>query len=244
MNWLDKGNRLIYPLKIKGSTRNRIMQFPTGRKASKTMHKTGQFVVNCPVRSNYLIGKSMDLKSMVLKWAVPCICFIVGAALGPGALWQLFDYRIKSNTASREQIKLEKDYYARLYRIQNEVSSELIKYIELRDRHFANHQDYQAQNEFLVLMTKLAASIEQYNRLEVKLAMLERREVKWFVVPLPPLIPTNIRIEILEGKPFLVSDPAIPDPLQAKVSEDMKAIIENYGGQPTPSDKAEPGGSP
>ena len=123
----------------------------------------------------------------------------------------------KRNTASREQSKLEKDYYERLYGIQNEVSSELIKYIELRDRHFANHQDYQTQNEFLVLVTKLAASIEQYNRLEAKLGMLERRKVKWFVVPLPPLTPTNIRIEILEGKPFLVSDPLpILDPTSSK----------------------------
>jgi hypothetical protein len=186
----------------------------------------------------------MDLKSMVLKWAVPCICFIVGAVLGTGALWQFLDYRNKRNTASLEQIKLEKDYYERLNGIQNEVSSEIIRYIELRDRYFANCHDYQIQNEFLVLMTKLAASIEQYNRLEVKLAMLEGRMVKWFVIPVPPLPPANARIEIQEGKQFFVCDPPIPDPLRARVNEDMKAIIKSYEGQPTPSDKAKPDGSP
>jgi hypothetical protein len=178
------------------------------------------------------------------KWAGPCIGFIVGAVLGTGALWQFLDYRIKSNTASLEQTKLEKDYYERLYGIQNEVSSELIRYIQLRDRHFANRQDYQTQNEFFVLATKLAASIEQYNRLEVKLAMLERRKVRWFVVPVPPPAPANIRVETEpDGKQFLVAD-AISDPLQARVSKDVKAIIESYGGQPAPSNEAKPGGSP
>jgi|GEM_PF-1493501 hypothetical protein len=181
---------------------------------------------------------------MVLNWAVPCICFIVGAVLGTGALWKFLDYRNKSNAASREQTKLEKDYYERLYGIQNEVSSELVRYIEVRDRHFANHKDYQTQIEFFVLMNKLATFIGQYNRLEVKLAQLERRNVKWFVIPVPPLPPANVRIEIREGKQFLVCDPPIPDPLRARVSEDVKAIIESYEGQPTPSDKPKPGGSP
>jgi hypothetical protein len=176
------------------------------------------------------------------KWAG--IAFIVGVFLGTGALWQFLDYRIKSNTESLEQTKLEKDYYERLYGIQNEVSSELIRYIQLRDRRFANRQDYQTQNEFLVLTTKLAASIAQYNRLEVKLAMLERRKVRWFVVPVPPPAPANIRMTTgPDGKQFIVAD-VIPDPLQARVSEDVKAIIESYGLQPAPSNEARPGGSP
>lgn len=164
------------------------------------------------------------------KWAVPSITFIVGVVLGTGALWQFLDYRIKSNTATLEQNKLEKDYYERLYRIQNEVSSELVKYIQLRDSHFANRQDYQKQNEYFVLGTKLATSIAQYNRLAAKLAMSERRKVQWFVLPLPPLAPSNVRIETTpDGKQFLVAN-ATPDPLQVKVSEDVKAIVQSYEG--------------
>lgn len=179
------------------------------------------------------------------KWVGPIIGFIVGAIFGTGALWQFLDYRIKSNTTSLEQTRLEKDYYEKLYSIQNEVSSELVRYIQLRDRNFANREDYKTQNEFNVLTAKLAASIANYNRLEAKLSMLERRKVQWFVIPVPPLPPVNIRMETQpNGKQFLVCDPAIPDPLQERVSRDVKAIIESYGGQPTPSKEDKPGGSP
>jgi len=172
------------------------------------------------------------------KWAGPTIIFMTGAVLGTGALWQFLDYRLKSNTASLDQIKLEKDYYERLYAIQNDVSSELIGYIQLRDRYLANRKDYQTQNEFHVLTTKLAASIAQYNRLEVKLAMLEQRKVRWFVLPVPPPAPANIRL-VTEpgGKEFIVAD-VIPDPLQEKVTEDAKAIVESLGGQTAPSNGA------
>lgn len=156
-----------------------------------------------------------------------------------------FGYRIKSNTTSLEQTKLEKDYYERLQNIQNEVSSELPKYIKLRDRHFANHRDYQTDNEYFVLMTKLAASIAQYNRLEVKLSELERRKVRWFVVPVPPLAPQNLRIETSPGgRVSIVSDVLVPDPLAAKVSEDVKAIFEDYGQQPPSSNETRSRNSP
>jgi hypothetical protein len=178
------------------------------------------------------------------KWAGPVIGFIVGAVFGTGALWQFLDYRIKSNAASLEQTKLEKEYYERLYSIQNEVSSELIKYIQLRDRYFANRSNYEIQNELLVLTTKLAASIAQYNRLEVKLAILESRKVRWFVVPVPPPAPANIRVTTEpDGKQFLVAD-VIPDPLQEKVAEDVKAIVESYGGQPAPRNEKKSSSSP
>jgi hypothetical protein len=178
------------------------------------------------------------------EWAGPIIGFIVGVVLGSGALWQLLDYRIKRNAAALEQTKLEKDYYEKLYGIQNEVSSELIRYIQLRDRHFANRQDYQIQNEYNVLTTKLAAFIAQYNRLEVKLAILESRKVRWFVIPVPPLPPPNVRmVTEPDGKQFLVSDPLIPDPLQVRVSEDLKTIIESYRGQLVPSNEGKPRGS-
>ena len=164
------------------------------------------------------------------KWAGPVISFMLGAVFGTGGLWHFLDYRIKSSTASLEQTKIEKDYYERLQNIQNEVSSELTKYIDLRDRHFANRQDYQTQNEYHVLKTKLAASIAQYNRLEVKLSELELRKVRWFVVPVPPVAPRNIRVETSsDGRQFLVSDAVLPDPLEARVLEDVKAIIEEYG---------------
>jgi len=164
------------------------------------------------------------------KWAGPIIGFIVGVILGTGALWQFLDYRLKSNAASLEQTKLVNSYYERLAGIQKDVSSQLVGYIQLRDRYFANRKDYKIQNEYSVLTTKLAAMIEQYNRLAAKIALLERRKVRWFVLPVPPPAPTNIHIETTpDGKQFLVSDP-IFDPLQAKVTKDVKVIIENYEG--------------
>ena len=164
------------------------------------------------------------------KWAGPTIGFILGTLLGTGAVWQFLDYRLKSNTASLEQAKLEKDYYERLQSIQYQVSSELIEYVNLRDRHMANRQDYQAQNAYSVLLAKLTASIAQYNRLEAKLCTLERRKVRWFVVPVPPPAPQNPRTETKDGKTFLVAD-VVADPLQANVNKDAKAIVEEYSPQ-------------
>ena len=186
-------------------------------------------------------GRHLHVKQFLWrhKWAGPIIGFIVGVILGTGALWQFLDYRLKSNAASLEQTKLENNYYERLAGIQKDVSSQLVGYIQLRDRYFANRDDYKIQNEYSVLMTKLAAIIEQYNRLAAKLALLERRKVRWFVLPVPPPAPANVRIETTpDGKQFLVSDPAIPDPLQAKVTEDVKAIIESYEGNTEPGNEA------
>ncbi len=191
-------------------------------------------------------GKHLHMKQFLSRhnWAGPIIGFIVGVILGTGALWQFLDYRLKSIAASLEQTKLENNYYERLAGIQKDVSSELIGYIQLRDRHFANRADYQIQNEYSVLMTKLAASIAQYNRLAAKLALLERRKVRWFILPVPPPAPANVRVETTpDGKQFLVAD-TIPDPLQAKVTEDMKAIIESYEGNPEPGNEAKHSGSP
>ena len=93
-------------------------------------------------------GRHLHMKQFLSrhKWAGPIIGFIVGVILGTGALWQFLDYRLKSNAASLEQTKLENNYYQRLAGIQKDVSSELIGYIKLRDRHFSNRNDYQRTN--------------------------------------------------------------------------------------------------
>lgn len=193
---------------------------------------------DCVTEGRYLHVKQFILRN---KWAGPIIGFIVGVILGTGALWQFLDYRLKSNAALLEQTKFENSYYERLVGIQKDVSSQIVDYIQLRDRYFANRDDYKIQNQYFLLMNNLAAVIEQYNRLAAKLALLERRKVRWFVLPVPPIAPANVRIETSpDGKQFLVSDPAILDPLQAKVTEDMKAIIESYEGNTKPVNEAKP----
>jgi hypothetical protein len=172
------------------------------------------------------------------KWAATLAAFLIGAVFGSGALWSYLDYRNKSNVTALEQIKLEKEYYEQLQIIQSEVAADLPKYISLRDRHLRRDKSvvldtkgYDVQNEYLALLFRLAASIERYNRLEWKLSNLERRTARWFVVPVPPVAPENIRLQTeANGKQFLVAD-FTPDPLQKKVSEDLKAIIDEIEQQ-------------
>jgi len=180
------------------------------------------------------------------KWAVTLAAFLIGAVFGSGALWSYLDYRNKSNVTALEQIKVEKDYYERLQIIQSEVAADLPKYVGLRDRHLGRDKsvgldakDYDVQNEYLALLSRLAASIERYNRLEWKLSNLERRPARWFVVPAPPVTPKNLRLQTEpNGKEFLVADLS-PEPLQTKVREDLKVIIDEIAQQqPTPATNA------
>ena len=124
------------------------------------------------------------------KWAVTLAAFLIVGVLGSGALWSYLECRNKSNVAALEQKKLEKEYYERLQIIQSEVAADLPKYIGLRDRHLgrdnsvaSDAKGYDAQNEYFALLSRLAASIERYNRLEWKLSNLEQRPARWFVVP-------------------------------------------------------------
>ena len=180
------------------------------------------------------------------KWAGTLAAFLIGAVLGSGALWSYLDYRNKSNVTALEQIKLEKEYYERLQIIQSEVAADLPKYVGLRDRHLGRGKSvgldvksYDVQNEYLALLSRLAASIERYNRLEWKLSNLERRPARWFVVPVPPVAPENLRLQTeANGKQFLVAD-LPPEPLQTKVREDLKVIIDEIAQQqPTPATNA------
>lgn len=180
------------------------------------------------------------------KWAGKLAAFLIGAVFGSGGLWSYLDYRNKSNVAALDQIKLEKDYYERLQIIQNEVATYLPKYVGLRDRHLGRDKSvgtdlkgYDVQNEYIVMLFRLAASIERYNRLEWKLSNLERRPARWFVVPVPPAAPENPRLQTeANGKQFLVAD-SPPEPLQTKVREDLKVIIDEIAEQqPTPATNA------
>jgi len=177
------------------------------------------------------------------KWAGTLAAFLIGAVLGSGALWSYLDYRNKSNVTALEQIKLEKEYYERLQIIQSEVLADLPKYIGLRDRHLSRDKSvapdakgYDVQNEYLALLSRLAASIERYNRLEWKLSNLEQRRARWLLVPVPAVAPENLRLKTeADGKQFLVAD-APPEPLLTKVREDLKGIIDEIAQQqPTPA---------
>lgn len=195
------------------------------------------------LRDNFvriLIPKQLLAK---YTWAGMLASFLIGAVFGSGALWSYLDYRNKSKVTALEQIKLEKEYYERLQTIQSEVLTDLPKYIDLRDHHLQRDKSmrrdakgYDVQNEYLTLLSRLAASIERYNRLEWKLSNMERRPARWFVVPVPPLAPGNIRMQTeADGKQFLVAD-LPPEPLQTKVREDLKIIIDEIAQQQPSSD--------
>lgn len=171
---------------------------------------------------------------------------MIGAVLGSGGLWSYLDYRNKSNVTALQKIKIEKEYYERLQIIQGEVAADLPEYVGLRDRHLGRDKSvaldakgYDVQNEYFALFSRLAASIERYNRLEWKLANMEQRPARWFVVPVPPVAPENLRLQTeAGGKQFIVAD-VPPEPLQTKVREDLKVMIDEIAQQqPTPATNA------
>lgn len=122
-------------------------------------------------------------------WAGPIIGLVIGTLLGSGSIWQYFDYRLKSQFNLMEEIKVEKDIYDKLQLIQNETLSQIPEYIKVRDLYFSDKKTYQVQNDFDVMETKLVNLITAYNRLEAKLATIEQRKPRFFVIPVPPVAP-------------------------------------------------------
>jgi hypothetical protein len=139
-----------------------------------------------------------DIKAFVErnKWALPAITFIFGVVLGPGSLWQALDYPLHNKTVSIEEAKLITDYRDRLYNINNDVSSQSVKYIEISNRHFTNKDDYQAQNEYIASKMKLDGAIAQYNYFDAKLAVLEKRKTRPYALPFVPHNQVDIKVEL------------------------------------------------
>ncbi|SRR6266481_958598 len=175
-------------------------------------------------------------------WTGPIIGFVVGFLLGPGFIWQYAEYRQKSRSTDIEQIRLEKDLYERLQVLQNRASSEILKYIPLRDRFFKTNdenREYQMQNEFFAAKETLVSLIHEYNRIEVRLSNMEGRSPRFFVFPLPPMAPRNLTTERIEGndkEAVLKWDNPPRDPVEIEVENDTKALFQQYGHK-FPSDK-------
>ena len=176
-------------------------------------------------------------------WATALASVLIGTLLGSGALWSFLDYKNKITLTALEQIKQKRELYERLQIINNEVSAELVKYINLRDTHrrrdptkALDDKGYEVQNEYNALSAKLAASVDRYNRLEWELATLENRSARWFVLPIVGVAPENLRaVRNADGTLNIVGD-LPPEPLQAKVNEDLKRLIDEAAQQQPATD--------
>lgn len=163
-------------------------------------------------------------------WAIALIGSIIGFLVGN--LWHIADFGQRSRTTELEQTRVEKEFYERLQLLQNEISAALPRYIELRDQHYSDLSNYPVQNGFNVLTRKLVNLIGQYNTLEVKLAMMEGRPTRWFVIPVPPIAPQNTRIV---GSTVIAD--ILNEPLQTAVHEELKSLIQQYRGKVSPDQK-------
>ena len=158
-------------------------------------------------------------------WSGPIIGIVIGTLFGTGAIWQYFDYTLKSQFNQMEKIKVEKEIYDKLQIIQNETLSQIPEYIKVRDRYFSDKKTYQVQNDFDVMMTRLVNLITAYNRLEAKLATIEQRPTRFFVIPVPPVAG---KLSITKDRQAFVIEP-ITEPLMNKVEKDAKELFKEYG---------------
>ncbi len=176
--------------------------------------------------------KTTRVKRLVTRyaWAGPIIGFAVGFVFGPGVIWEYADFRLKSHSATIEQVKVERELYERLQLLQNQISRLVLQYIALRDRRFHDTNDRQVQNEYNASKANLVSLIREYNRLEVKLSIMEARSPRFFVIPLPPMAPANLRQEASkDGKETVLKWDLPQDPVLIEVENDIKAIFQEHG---------------
>lgn len=178
-------------------------------------------------------------KKLIVRyaWAGSLIGFAVGFVFGPGIVWQIFDFRLKTRASVLEQVKIEKDLYERRQSIQSEISSSISQYIPIRDSYFLNKSDYQPtyidqekhyqiQNEFNITKSKLVNLIEEYNEIEINLSLIEGRQPHFFVLRLPPIAPHLTK----DGKKKVFSIEPLPqDPLVIDAEKDLNALFHQHG---------------
>ena len=191
---------------------------------------------NMPMKQERFREAWMKMRSLFTRYVRvgPTVAFLVGAVLGGGGLWQYLDYEYKRDIFALERIRVENELYDRLRAIQNQVSSEIPGYVALRDLHYKDRGDQKIQAAYAPLLSKLVHAIGQYNRIEVQLALLQKRIPRWFVTPVAPLAPKNFRVKKSpDGKAVFTFDHT-PEPLITKVREDLKSIFKEHG-KPWPS---------
>lgn len=176
-------------------------------------------------------------------WAGPAmgaVIAVIGAVLGfvIGQYWQYAEFGLKQRAVTIQEVLAQKELYARLQVLQNHTSDAIPRYLVQRDRYFAPPSEadqYEVQNTYQAEKGKLVGLIREYNRLEVKLSAMERREPRFLVLPIPPLAPRNLRIEeagpggVAGAEARLVWDHPGPDPVRVEVEKDLKELYRQYG---------------
>ena len=189
------------------------------------------------------VMKINRLKKFLVRyaWVGPLIGFAAGFVFGPGIIWQVFDFRLKTRSSVLEQIKTEDDLYERRQFIQGEISSSISQYISIRDKFFLNKSanqsiqtgiasNYQIQNEFNISKLKLVSLIDGYNEIEINLSLIEGRPPHFFVFPLPPLPPKIAGITEEDGNKRILNVESAPqDPLVIDIEKDLAALFQQHG---------------
>lgn len=184
-----------------------------------------------------------NIKDFLAQYAwAGSIIGVIGVVIGflVGQYWQVVGLRLKRRTVTIQQIMAEKDLYERLQTLQHQASDAIPRYLVLRDQRFSDPQGpvtreshskrYELLNAYNAEKAKLVSMISEYNRLEAKLATMEGRKPRWFVLPLPPMAPQNLRIEKVEGLTVRLKwDPSELDPLAIEVEKDLRELFHQYG---------------
>ena len=108
-------------------------------------------------------------------WSGPILASVVVCLLGTGAIWQYFEFRLKSRTAIIEQVRAEKELYERLQLLQHQASDAIPRYIVLRERFFSSLNDRDVSSAYQAEKAKLLSLVREYNRIEAKLSSMEVR---------------------------------------------------------------------
>jgi len=158
-------------------------------------------------------------------------------------VWKAVEFRFQSISASLERVKVEKELYERIQILQNEGSTGVLQYLTLRDQYFrlrdqglSEPNSYLVQNEYNAAKARLASLSREYNRLVIKLSTIEGRPPRFFVLPLPPLPPRNLKGHrsddgsqvLLTWEPAAFAAFAALDPLAVEVANDLAALFKQH----------------
>jgi hypothetical protein len=177
--------------------------------------------------------KSNKIKRLVIKyiWAGPIIGFAMGVATN------LLDFHFKSRSSNFEQIKLENDLHERLQNLNSDISASELKYISLRDQFFQNwqvgdHNQYPLQNEFSAAKANLLSLFNEYNSIQINLALIEGTSPNFFVLNIPPPTP-RLHVEIIstnkEGALSRLVAKTQSDPLVTEAQTQLSLMFKQHG---------------
>ncbi len=166
-------------------------------------------------------------------WLWSVLTFAVGFVFGPGIVWQYAELRSRAEARADDRIRLERELYERLQVLANDVLSKFPRHFILRDAFFEDKEAYEQRTERLALDQKLVSLIGEYNRLEAKLARLENRKPRWFVVPVPRPDPPALVMIVPSDEPSPPAEGPTPERkregLFEALDEDLKSLKQSEG---------------